>query len=298
MCFFINYVLSAFIINYILLPKFYYKRKYFLFFLFLFIVLTGTILMEEMILEKIFYPDTRGSSFQGLFFTLLDILPGISMMVGFKFAWDAFHKQQEVETLKSYVQESELQYLKSQINPHFLFNNLNNLYSYAIEKSEKTPKIILELSSILRYMLYECKEDYVPLSKELSNLVDYVEINKLQIEDRGIVNLIIDDPKSNYKIAPLILIVFVENAFKHSQSSMHEDIKIDIHLHVTDNDELVFQCVNSYQPSSNVESLSKGIGLDNVRKRLELMYPKNHHLDIQEDNGYYKVLLKLSLQQQ
>jgi hypothetical protein len=295
-CFFFNYVLAALIVNYILLPKFYYKRNYLLFFIFILIVLVGTILIEEMVLEKIFYPDTRGSTFQGIFFTLLDIIPGIFMLVGFKFAWDAFHKQQEVENLKSYVQESELNYLKSQINPHFLFNNLNNLYSYAIEKSEKTPKIILELSSVLRYMLYECQEDYVLLSKEINNLIDYVEINKLQIEDRGVVSLSIDDKQNdNYKIAPLILIVFVENAFKHSQSSMHENIKIDIHLEMTDNEELIFTCSNSYQHSSNVTSLSKGIGLDNVKKRLELLYPKAHKLGIESENDSYNVRLTLSL---
>ena len=94
------------------------------------------------------------------------------LLVGFKFAWDAQNKQTELEQLRNVVTESQLQFLKSQINPHFLFNSLNNLYSYALENSPKTPEIILELSSLLRYMLYECQEEQVPLSKEVKYLED------------------------------------------------------------------------------------------------------------------------------
>lgn len=293
--FFLNYALAALIINYVLLPKFYYQKKYWLFALFLILVFVAVIVVEEMVIEKAFFPDTRGQTFQGTFFTLIDIVPAIFMIVGFKFGWDAFHKQQEVDALKSSAQESELQYLKSQINPHFLFNNLNNLYSYAIERSDKTPKIILELSSILRYMLYECREKFVPLEKEIKNLHDYVEINKLQIEDRGVVGLVVENRGVGYQIAPLILIVFVENAFKHSQSSMHQDIRIDIDLLVEEDGKMIFKCRNSFDESTNVDNLSKGIGLQNVKKRLELLYPQKHRLEIEVEPHCYIIYLEMLL---
>ena len=168
---------------------------------------------------------------------------------------DAFTKQKEVDKLEDAVKESQLQYLKSQINPHFLFNNMNNIYAYALEGSEKTPEIILELSGLLRYMLYECKEKFVPLEKEVEHLRKFVNLYRLQIEDRGKVEFSIEGLIKNHRIAPLILIVFVENAFKHSQSSQSNDIEIDIKVKISDDDKLYFQCSNSYEQTSNVDKL-------------------------------------------
>lgn len=129
------------------------------------------------------------------------------------------------------VKDSELQFLKSQINPHFLFNNLNNLYSHAIENSPKTPSIIIELSSVLRYMLYDCKENYVSLEKEISHLKNFTELYKLQIEHRGNIQFKTDTfENSKFKIAPLILMVFIENAFKHSTSNQSDNIHITINV--------------------------------------------------------------------
>jgi hypothetical protein len=165
--FFLNYAVAAFVINYFLLPRFYDKRKQLQFFSGVIMVIAAAIVVEELVVEKIYFPDTKGQWFSNVFYTLLDVLPVITILSGFKFAWDALGKQREVDSLKEVVRASELQFLKSQINPHFLFNNLNNLYAYAIEKSPKTPEIILDLSGVLRYMLYECKENFVSLQKEI-----------------------------------------------------------------------------------------------------------------------------------
>ncbi|MEL6944115.1 MAG: histidine kinase, partial [Bacteroidota bacterium] len=210
--------------------------------------------------------------------------------------WDALNKQREVENLKATVQESELQFLKSQINPHFLFNNLNNLYSYAIENSPKTPDIILQLSSILRYMLYECKAEFVPLTKEIEQLENFTQLNELQIEDRGTIQFHNQDIQTNYQIAPLILIVFIENAFKHSQASQSEDIFIDIDVRLSPKGMLHFSCKNNYQPVTNTENLAHGIGLENVKKRLELLYPNKYNLKINKTKSMYKVDLSIQLQ--
>jgi len=294
--FFINYAFAAFIINYVLLPRFFYRKKYIPFFIFLIVIIAGIILIEEFVLEQIYFPDSkRSKKFPGVFYSLLDVMPVIVILSGFKFAWDASKKQHEVDQLKALVKESELQFLKSQINPHFLFNNLNNLYSYAIDNSPKTPNIILELSSVLRYMLYDCKEKYVPLSKEIEHLQNFTKLHELQIEDRGSVIFNTENNSSGYVIAPLILSVFLENAFKHSTASQSEDISIDIGIKVTEKGLLQFVCVNSFRPTTNTDDLSHGIGLRNVKKRLEILYSDAHDLSIKETDNLYSVMLELQL---
>lgn len=252
--------------------------------------------MEELVLEQYFFPNSRrAQTFPGILFTLLHILPVIAILSGFKFAWDAIGKQRELEALQLSVHESELQFLKSQINPHFLFNNLNNLYSYAMEQSPKTPSIILELSSVLRYMLYDCKERYVPLSKEIEHLQNFTRLYELQIEDRGEVKFDTDNISSGYRIAPLILGVFLENAFKHSTASQSKDIKISVFIQVSGDGLLHFKCKNSYELRTNTEDVPHGIGLKNVKKRLELLYPKAHELNIEQGPNVYTVALSMKL---
>lgn len=293
--YFLNFACAALVINYLLLPTFFYRKKYLKFSLGLLIVIAGIILVEELVLEQIFYPDTRGTKFPGIIFSLVGVLPVVLILAGFKFGWDALRKQQEVESLKASMHESELQFLKSQINPHFLFNNLNNLYSYAITNSPKTPEIILELSSVLRYMLYECKEEYVRLSKEIDQLENFTRLSELQIEERG--NVTFRGPKKDYglSIAPLILVVFIENAFKHAQATQSDQILIDIDIQVAESGRLTFHCRNSFSQQKNVDHIANGIGLSNVKKRLELLYPGGYSLTTQEEEGFYRVDLIMDL---
>lgn len=292
---FLNYAMGTLVINYILLPKFFYSKQYLLFFLYVSIIVAAIIAVEELVLERIYFPDTRGTRFPGVVYSLLDVMPVITILAGFKFAWDASLKQREVEELRSSVKESELQFLKSQINPHFLFNNLNNLYSYAIEQSPKTPSIILELSAVLRYMLYDCKEDFVALRKEIEHLKNFTQLNELQIEDRGKVTFDAVNIPSGFLIAPLILNVFIENAFKHSTASQSEDIHIAIHTKLDATGQLDFKCENSYRPLTNTVKLNNGIGLENVKKRLQLLYPDAYNLRITDDDNLYAVHLKMNL---
>jgi two-component system, LytTR family, sensor kinase len=293
--FFSTYAAAAFVINYLLLPGYLYRKKHLQFILYTLAVIAVVIVLEEAVIEKIYFPDTRGRRFIGVFFSLWGVLPVITVLSGFKFAWDALRKQQEVDLLKSTIKESELKFLRSQINPHFLFNNLNNLYSYAIEFSPKTPEIILKLSSVLRYMLYECQEKFVPLSKEVEQLENFTQLYEMQIEERGTVGFSVQIGQPAYQIAPLILIVFIENAFKHSQASQAENIVIAISIELSEAGELNFSCRNSFHPVTNTENLTQGIGLENVRKRLQLLYPKAHRLTILETENQYDVRLSMQL---
>lgn len=295
--FFSTYITAAMVVNYILLDKFLYKKNYIGFFFWFFVLISAVIVIEEGILEKVYFPDTRGKNIPNIFFNLLDVLPPIIILSGFKFAWDAVIKQKELDEVKLKAQESELQLLKTQINPHFLFNNLNNLYAHAIEKSSKTPEIILALSDFLRYTLYECKARYVSINKEIEQLENYIQLNEMHLEGRGKISFYSDIEGTGFQIAPLLLIVFVENAFKHSASSQLDSIEIDIHLKVNKRGHLTFECINTFQEQSNTESLSKGIGLNNVRKRLNLLYPKQHSLNISDEKEMFKVYLEIQLKQ-
>ncbi len=293
--FFLNYMVAAFVINYILLPRLYYRKKLVQFAVSVVVVITLVILVDEFILEQVYFPDTRGAYFPGLIFTLGETLPIIIIFVAFKFAWDFIKKQSEIEDLKALARENELQFLKSQINPHFLFNNLNNLYAYAIEQSPKTPSIILELSSVLRYMLYECNSKQVDLTNEIKHLRDYTALNELRIEDHGVVTFNSRIEMEGLAIAPLLLIVFVENAFKHTTSSQSDNILIHIAVDVDKFGVLDFRCKNSYLPGANHDHLANGIGLVNVKKQLMLLYPDNHSLEVIDDGSTFEVLLKLHL---
>ncbi|BDS10719.1 sensor histidine kinase [Aureispira anguillae] len=294
--FFFNYALVAFLINYLLLPRYLYAKAYLKFAFFVILLMAAALLIEEFVLEQIYFPYTRAQKFPGVFYTMLDILPVTVILIGFKFAWDALRKERELKDLQATIKESELQFLKSQINPHFLFNNMNNLYAHTIEQSPKTPEIILGLSAVLRYMLYDCKAEYVLLSKEIEHLQNFINISELQIEDRGSV-CFAADLKGDYHIAPLILVVFVENAFKHSTASQSSNIFIEVKVVVKEEGELMFSCINSFEEQSNTEHLSNGIGLENVQKRLDLLYPDSYELTFKEEDNLFKVFLLLKLNQ-
>ncbi|WP_431158799.1 sensor histidine kinase [Winogradskyella poriferorum] len=289
----LSYVLCALFIDYVLIPNFLYKKKTWVFSLLLILSIVVVIVLEEFVVEKILLSNTHGRGFN-LFWTLLDVLPPLAFLVGFKFSWDAIEKQKKIDSLNRLVAESELNFLNSQINPHFLFNNLNNLYAYALENSPKTPKIVLHLASILRYMLYDCREDRILLSKEIENLKDYIQLNQLQFDDKGKVNFRVEGNLSQLKIAPLILMVFVENAFKHSYASQLNNILINISIKITDKT-LYFTCDNNYSNNSNTNDLSKGIGLKNVKGRLNIIYSEKHELIIEDKNNMYKVFLRIEL---
>ncbi|WP_010519873.1 sensor histidine kinase [Croceivirga radicis] len=294
--FFLMYALATIFVSYYLMPTLLYTKKYLWFFVSICLVLAVLILLEEKILEPLLYPNTkRANTFPGLFYTLFGILPVMTILTSGKFAWDAIQQQDKIKELQSTITESELQFLRSQVNPHFLFNNLNNLYSYALEGSSKTPEIILEMSGVLRYMLYESKERFVPLNKELEQLTNFIKLYKLQIEERGEVSFTVGNGMTGQKIAPLILIVFIENAFKHSQSGQSSNIKIAIDVNLKGST-LFFSCVNNFEAVKGLDSVASGIGLANVKKRLQLLYPNKHILKITEQHKEFRVDLQIELE--
>lgn len=292
----VGYVFSSCFISYVLLPCLYYKQRFWTFWIGVVFIIFAAAIVEELIWEKFFFHEQGPFEINGLIYSLADAIPFMTILVGFKFLWDANEKRKELDAMKQMIMMTEMQVLKSQINPHFLFNNLNNIYSYAIENSPKTPIIIHKLSEVLRYMLYECHDKFVPLKKEVEHIENFITLNEMQMEDRGGVSFKSDNLTHVHRVAPLVLIVFVENAFKHSLSSLSKDIEISVSTHVKD-DILFFRCENNYSHCSNLPSSSKGIGLKNVEAQLKLLYPDAHKLEIKKDDNLYSVQLTINLKQ-
>ncbi len=186
---------------------------------------------------------------------------------------------------------AELAFLKSQINPHFLFNSLNSIYSLAYQKSDTTPEAILKLSEIMRYMLYECNDNKVDLSKELQYLQNFIDLQKIRFGNKAYIDFKIEGKVRNQKIVPLLLIAFIENAFKHGIAN---DTLSPIRLLITLDDEHLHFYIQNKKHTNNRDS-SGGIGLNNVKRRLDLLYPGKYNLDIHDQIDTYTCELSLIL---
>lgn len=213
-------------------------------------------------------------------------------LIFFSFIWILYRfidKQQEVEDVKKERIEMELKFLKSQINPHVLFNNLNTIYAYALEKPDEVPEMILMLSDNLKHVLYESNSKLVPLAKELQFIDNYMNFQKLRVQGVKVIDYIKNVDREDYEIAPLLLITIIENAFKHS----YLDSAIAIVINV-ENELLEMSCINDYQKEA-VKSSELKIGLKNLEKRLELIYHESYELKV-DSSDKFKVYLKLQLQ--
>lgn len=207
-----------------------------------------------------------------------------------KFMGDWFVNEKERRTLANEKLTAELAFLRSQINPHFLFNCLNNIYSLAYQKSDSTAAAVMKLSEIMRYMLYESNDSRVELSREIGYLENFIELQKLRFKGNAYVELEVSGVEPDQQIVPLILIPFVENAFKHGDCSDPE-FPIRIAIAVRDN-RLHFSITNRVTCQNKDET--GGIGLINVQRRLDLLYPGKHQLNISR-NGVYSAELSLNL---
>jgi len=189
---------------------------------------------------------------------------------------------------------AELEVLKLQISPHFLFNTLNNIRWLARQKSDKTEDAVVKLSTLLRYILYQAKESKVELSQEIKHLEDFITLQRMRLTDRTIVEFVCQGETDKYLIEPLLFIPFVENAFKYGvHSQLRSNIAISIN--VTD-DLLVFMVKNAvFDKKNTIEVESSGIGIANVEKRLKLIYPETYDLKITEDDKFYEVKLMIKL---
>ena len=236
-------------------------------------------------------PGWRGMRYIGMAMPFFTALIGSAL---FQVTAFANRKEQEASELRNEKLEAELKFLKSQINPHFLFNALNNIYALTVIQSDQAPGNLIKLSGMLRYMLYECKNDRVLLGQEIEYLRNFIDLHLLK-DSRGLnVDVDLDESRPQLPIAPMLLIPFVENAFKHSKIEDLAKGWIRIQLR-TSAERLLFSVQNSQPGAGYTKDQAGGIGLHNVRRQLELLYPGRHELNIETGPEQFSVTLSIDL---
>lgn len=284
-----------FYINYFFYIPYLLSKKRILIYSIALIISIAFIVYSNNLIAYIFLPegfveDMKKAYFNGKIVYTSIFLLGISTSIKVTQNWYENEKQKNV--IKNEKLNSELLFLKSQINPHFLFNTLNNIYSLANRKSEHTPDAIIKLSHLMRYMLDDAKKETVELSKEINYLSDYIELQKLRMPDKSKVIFNVEDAHTEKCIEPMLLIPFVENAFKHGDI-FSEDAKIHILLRIKDN-ELYFKVENKIDKAQKTEKdKGSGIGLNNLKKRLELLYPEKHKFITEIKDDIFVSILKI-----
>lgn len=212
--------------------------------------------------------------------------------VGFKVFKDLFTLRAKQNELEKENIKLEFEFLKSQVNPHFLFNTLNNIYSFSLASPDKVPDTILKLADLMRYSLYETNEEYVSLQKEINFLTSYIELERVRHDDDVRIEFTVRGKADQKKVPPLLFILFVENAFKHGIQSSAQSSWVEVELDISSR-EIVFEVRNSIPTNRRYQT--GGLGLKNVRKRLDYFYPDNYNLDIKGLSVSFNVKLTLPL---
>lgn len=268
------------------------RRKYLLFvFSVILLFVAGTLLFRSSFLLLKHYTDATlpaGVISVGFIRVIL------AMILGFLF--QLINTKKKIEKQKNEIQleknYAEMQFLKNQLNPHFFFNTLNNIYGLAFQKSDLAPQLILKLSEIMRYIIYETREDFCSVHQELKFLNNYVELEKLRLTENYEVQFHTDVKMVSAKIAPLIFLSFVENCFKHVQPDSDNNAMIQINIW-DENHQIFFSCKNTF--SGEISQSGNGVGHLNVKKRLDLLYHENYELEQQTEGNDYYIFLKLPL---
>lgn len=288
----------------VLIPKFLKQKNYIFYIFWLIVLLTLTSLSIQFIF---IYPlndflnlnrfDNFNTNLHSAYFFSTLFYVGITTFLKLIKDWlslqDVNLKLVKIEQQKL---EAELTTLKGQLNPHFLFNSLNNIYSLALIKSDKVPELILKLSDLMRHIIYESKENFISLDKELEFVSNFIDLQKIRTSDKSKIVYEITGNVPSAKIAPLLFEPFIDNAFKHGLPGMGDNDFIHIKFNFEKEDYLVFNLDNNFEDVYNKNKINSGIGLANVRKRLSLVYqPEDFNLEIKKEKRVHSVFLKLRL---
>jgi len=288
---------------YFLIPRYLLTKRYWQFGLYSFYLLVFTSYEIVLLLYGCLYfllnfdvasmpPMSKNFTFVLVLVILVVGLVSFVNLLNKNFKTISLNKELENKILATSLQlrEQELHYLKMQIHPHFLFNTLNTIYGFALKQSKQTPEIILKLSNLLDYILYQVSKPRVSLKEEILHIKEYIELEKIRFQDTLKVDFTADEINENIQIAPMLLIPFVENAFKHG--TLDEGfLRVEITVSVV-KDQLHFSIRNSFLKDGD-ESEKQGIGLENIHKRLELNYKKNYELSIEKTEKWFTVALSI-----
>jgi len=199
--------------------------------------------------------------------------------------------EKKVSLMQKMQTETELKALKAQINPHFLFNSLNSIHALALKSSAKTKDVVIQLSDMLRYMLYETDVEFVSMKKEIRFIQNYIAVQSVRLDSELDIDMQLIGEPENHEIAPLLLLPLIENAFKHGNKNTNDDSFIKINLIVRD--AIIFEISNRKDERESIETENCGLGIQNVKKRLELIYPGKHELNIMDVGTKFTVYLKI-----
>ncbi|NJN25081.1 MAG: histidine kinase [Cyclobacteriaceae bacterium] len=290
-------IITTYFLNYELIPKYLLQKRYARFFLYFVYTLIVSFYIEMMTVIIIFLSvaELNMSEFHPSNTNAIFLIAGMYVVVFLGVAVKMVnlynHNQLEIERLKSEKIEAELKFLKAQLHPHFLFNTLNNLYALTLERSDKAADVVLKLSALLDYVLYECEAELVPLEKEIAQIDNYLALEKLRFGSRLHIDDHLLENTANWKIPPMSLMTLLENSFKHSVSQSLVNTWMYICLEVV-NGELHFTVRNpKIDNSRKKKSASGGIGLTNLANRLKLIYKENHRLHIDDSGTFFEVKL-------
>lgn len=291
---------------YLLIPRYFVKRRIVRFCVYLVLTLLAAALLQWVLDFSLYTPlmnvDMAGVSlFQPakILKIVLGIYPVVALAAFIKVGKHWYEQDRESRELQKDKLEAELKFLKAQIHPHFLFNTLNNLYALTLKRSERASEVVLKLSDLLNYMLYECDQPKVPLAKELDLLENYIALEKIRYGDRLRVRYSVAGETAGREIPPMLLLPFVENAFKHGVSEQLEEAWVRIAIDV-ENAALRLSVENSKNPAAGGDpqdalGYKEGIGLTNVKRRLQLLYGEAYRLRLKEGEDSYSVELSLQL---
>lgn len=283
-----------------LMPKLLYKKR---FIIFIFLMVLSVFVCAALLLGGLrLYQEVSGNMF-GDFFTFPNFLGptlgsvGTSLVVGLvaKLIKDNYHNERKAKALETENLQQEIKFLKSQLDPHFLFNALNNIYWQIKKDPTAAADSLAKFSDMLRYQLYDCNTEKISLQQEVDYLINYLDVAKLGYDDEVEIRMNISDQINGEMISPLLLIPFAENAIKHL-GTVDQDCYIDFDLSL-EQGKLSYSVSNtkSNETTSTDELRSSGIGLENIKRRLNLLYPEQHSIQIQEGEHNYEAKLELTL---
>lgn len=275
----------------ILIPRILYRRNVLIYLGVNIGLLAFILLINRLVFEALEFKSTY-SIYKALWHNALPFMFFVLTAIAFKTVNDRLQLERKTKERESETLKTELSFLRSQISPHFLFNVLNNIVALVRLKSEQLEPTILKLSSLMQYMLYETDDDKVLLKSEADYLQSYIDLQNLRFGDRLTLNVDLGLQEDWHAIEPMLLVPFVENAFKHG-TGMVENPIIDITLQAVNN-ELSFIVKNKYIEEDSAKDKVSGIGLTNVKRRLQLLYGKNHNLKIDKSDEWFSVTLQLT----
>ena len=293
----IDLALVIYTVNLLLVPQFLYTKRYLVFTLsFISLIAVSSFVklqaVNQILQESLATTNIKEAVYNNFVTQFFLVLASIALTSAF----DYIRLQKRMAEVAKEKAEAELNFLKAQINPHFLFNSLNAVYFLIDKQNVRAREALHKFSEMLRYQLYECGDNRIPIDKEISFLQDYVDLQQLRMNEETAIEFCYEDSLENFSIEPLLLIPFVENSFKHlSHYSDGKENEVRINLS-KQNGSLLFSVYNTTEQKVSATK-NGGIGLGNVQKRLALLYPGKHQLTIKEKDGWFGVELHLSIYQ-